>query len=205
MVFCTVRAQKAAKSQEQQLLWHQTSLSRTIRGMSILSYIFVMQMGCCHVQAAFNFLLEPTIVFCICTHQNILSTSRNTQRIIHIPFYPPRESPSPTLQVENEMKMRAARTMASASMGHIISLGKELVSADRQQHINANILPFVCKHLPTVHYRVQKCYALMLAVAELVSVRKTGLVLLVRISTWILLLLLWNTLKVVFIFHFLWL
>ena len=98
--------------------------------MSILSYIFVMQMGCCHVQAAFTFLLGPTIVFCICTHQNILSTSSNTQHIIHIPFYPPRESPSPTLQVENEMKMRAAQTMASASMGCIISLGKELVSAE---------------------------------------------------------------------------
>ena len=81
------------------------------------------------------------------------------------------------------MKMRAARTMASASMGHIVLLGKKLVSVDRQRHINTKILPYICKHLPTVHYRVQKCYALMLAVAELVSVCKTGLVLMVRILT----------------------
>ena len=56
------------------------------------------------------------------THQNIWSTSRNTQRIIH---FPPQKPSFPTLQVENEMKIRVACTMASASMGHII-LGKEL-------------------------------------------------------------------------------
>ena len=58
-------------------------------------------------------------------------------------------------------------------IGHVISLVKELVSADRQWHINTNIFPYICKHLPSVHYRVQKCYALIyvLAVAKLVSIQ----------------------------------
>ena len=35
--------------------------------------------------------------------------------------------------------------------------------------MNTNIFPYACKHLPTVHYRVQKCYTLILAVGELAS------------------------------------
>lgn len=65
--------------------------------------------------------------------------------------------------------MKAAREEASAGVGHVIAMGYELISAERQMHCLTGILPVVCEALPDLHLRVQKCYALVLTVAEMVG------------------------------------
>lgn len=65
--------------------------------------------------------------------------------------------------------MKQARNAASASIGDIIALGEALVQEDTVHFYERKVLPFVQSELPGVHYRVQKCYALVLTVAKLVS------------------------------------
>ncbi len=67
------------------------------------------------------------------------------------------------------MKLKEARVNASSSIGIMIGLGRSLVSAESQLHLNDHVLPFVIQYLPNVHFRVQKCYALLLTAAKLVS------------------------------------
>ena len=87
---------------------------------------------------------------------------RNCHRIVHIPFFPASQPLSPVEQARHETALIDARAAASGSIGELIKLGEKLSSYD-------SLLPFVCTHLPDVHFRVQKCYALVLNTAELVS------------------------------------
>lgn len=36
-------------------------------------------------------------------------------------------------------------------------LGCQLVAEDARSNLCNSVLPFVCEHLPNVHFRVQKC------------------------------------------------
>ena len=65
--------------------------------------------------------------------------------------------------------MKRARQYASASVGTVITLGSQLTSTSVQRKLRNHFIPVVGQHLSTVHFRVQKCYGLALAAAELVS------------------------------------
>lgn len=93
---------------------------------------------------------------------------RNAQRIIHVPFFKPRNTTSAAEQLVIEEKMAAARSSAAAAIGHIIRMREPLVSERMRQYIGQHMLPFVSSLLPNVHFRVKKCYALVLATANLV-------------------------------------
>ena len=93
---------------------------------------------------------------------------RHSQRIIHIPFFPPTKCLNPTELRENELSLKEARNNASAGIGILISIGRKIVAPDWQEHLNNTVLPYVMKELPRVHFRVQKSYALLLVASELV-------------------------------------
>ena len=65
--------------------------------------------------------------------------------------------------------MKAARDRASAGIGRVISMGCDLMSPERQAHLQSTILSRICETLPQLHFGVQKCYALVLTATELVS------------------------------------
>ena len=65
--------------------------------------------------------------------------------------------------------LKEARIKASSSIGLMIALGHYLLSPEVQSQLDETILPVVIDHLPPVHFRVQKCYALLLMAAKLVS------------------------------------
>ena len=67
------------------------------------------------------------------------------------------------------MILKETRSGASAAIGEIIKLGGKLISPEVQLHLQNHHLPFVIQHMPSLHFRVQKCYALALTAAELVS------------------------------------
>ena len=67
------------------------------------------------------------------------------------------------------MALKQARMNASASFGVMVSLGNAMKSEESQEYIDQVALPLVVDCLPLVHFRVQKCYALLLAAAKLVS------------------------------------
>lgn len=97
-----------------------------------------------------------------------LRTYRCGERIVHIPFFSPsRETTSQELQ-KWEQELKLGRLENSACIGHLIAIGSELTSAARQQHINSEILPYVASHLHGLPYRLHSCYALLLAMAEMV-------------------------------------
>ena len=99
----------------------------------------------------------------------LLSHYRSAQRIVHIPFFAPSKPVSPSEHAKHEALLKEARSDASAAVGEIIRMGDHLVSASVQDHMKSQILPFVIQHTPSLHYRVQKCYALAQTAAELVS------------------------------------
>lgn len=70
---------------------------------------------------------------------------------------------------QNEILLKEARKNASSGIGTMISLGHTLVSCEVQSYLNTSVLPMVIEHLPDAHFRVQKCYALLLTAAKLVS------------------------------------
>ena len=67
-----------------------------------------------------------------------------------------------------EEKMASARSPAAAAIRHILTIRVPLVSERMQQYIGQHMLSFVSNHLPYVHFRVKKCYALVLATGNLV-------------------------------------
>ena len=93
---------------------------------------------------------------------------RSSQRIVHIPFFHQPKPLSPSQQARTEMILKEARSSASAAVGEIIKLGGKLISSEVQLHLQNHHLPFVIQHMPSLHFRVQKCYALALTAAELV-------------------------------------
>ena len=68
------------------------------------------------------------------------------------------------------MMLKKARVDASASIGSMIALGASLMSQESQHYLDQIALPLVTEYLPNVHFRVQKCYALLLTAAKLVSI-----------------------------------
>ena len=94
---------------------------------------------------------------------------RNAQRVIHIPFYKAYIVNSESVQLELEEKMADRRSYALAAIGHLIRMLEPLTSPEMREYIGEHLLPFVASHLPNVHFRVKKCYALVLAAGWLVS------------------------------------
>ena len=64
------------------------------------------------------------------------------------------------------MLLKQARVEASASIGVMIALGYRLLSPEVQKYLDQVVLPVVTEHLSTVHFRMQKCYALLLTSAQ---------------------------------------
>lgn len=89
--------------------------------------------------------------------------------MIHVPFYTPVMTSTDGEQLMLEERMSMTRRNASAAIGHLIKLKKPLVSKEMREHIGQSLLPFVSGCLPDVHFRVKKCYALVLATGRLVS------------------------------------
>ncbi len=94
---------------------------------------------------------------------------RNAQRIVHIPFFEPAILVSEAEQLRSEDSMGEARKRASGAIGQVILLQKPLVAPQTRAYVGEHLLPFVATLLPNVHYRVKKCYALVLVAARLVS------------------------------------
>lgn len=67
------------------------------------------------------------------------------------------------------MKLKQARIDASASFGTLVALGESLMTEKSQHYLDHTALPLVATCLPGVHFRVQKCYALLLTAAYTVS------------------------------------
>lgn len=95
---------------------------------------------------------------------------RNSQRILHIPFFIPnqRKTDQPEQQLQREARMKRARKNASASVGELIVIGTTMVNS--MERLKKEIFPQVTKLLPNVHTRTQKCYAQIIMVAEIVSI-----------------------------------
>lgn len=95
---------------------------------------------------------------------------RNAQRIVHVPFKAI-ESSVVNIQghLEFEDSLSKARKESSGAIGYITSLATLLVSKSARNYTKKMLLPFVAKHLPSVHLRVQKCYALVIVAARLVG------------------------------------
>lgn len=94
---------------------------------------------------------------------------RHSQRILHIPFFSPIRSVSPMELRKSEMMLKKVRKNASSSIGSLIALGDQLLSSKSQRFLEKELLPVIVKKLHAVHFRVQKCYALLLTAAHLVS------------------------------------
>ena len=60
------------------------------------------------------------------------------------------------------MLLNKARDRASASIGEMVSLGHHLLTQQVQTYMEQTVLPIVIDQLPDLHFRVQKCYALLL-------------------------------------------
>ena len=94
---------------------------------------------------------------------------RNSQRIVHIPFFAPTTSTSPSNLRRCEMQLKQARKDASASFGTLIALGESIMAEENQKYLDDTALPLVAASLPGLHFRVQKCYALLLIATKTVS------------------------------------
>ena len=94
---------------------------------------------------------------------------RNAQRIVHIPFFPPTCSFSPSQNLELETQLKAAMEKSSACIGKLIELGERFSSARTTQQMEEKILPFVTEHLSCLPPRVIKGYSILMMMAKLVS------------------------------------
>lgn len=65
--------------------------------------------------------------------------------------------------------MRQMRSEASGAIGLIIRIGQELITERTRTALEDLFLPFVSSHLPDIHFRVHKSYALILSAAWIVS------------------------------------
>ena len=70
---------------------------------------------------------------------------------------------------QQEMQLKKARDSASSSIGEMVSLGELLLTTQVQTYMEQAVLPLVIEQLPDLHFRVQKCYALLLTAAKLVG------------------------------------
>jgi len=94
---------------------------------------------------------------------------RKAQRIVHIPFFEPVTVEDEAKQIQIEDGYHACRKAASSSIGYIISLREHLFSTKNRSYLGELLLPFVSNHLPNVHHRAKKSYALVLLASKLVG------------------------------------
>ena len=85
---------------------------------------------------------------------------------MHIPFFAPTTPTSPSNLRRCEMKLKQASKDAS---GTLVALGESIMAEENQHYLDDTALPLVATSLPSVHFRVQKCYALLLTAAKTVS------------------------------------
>ena len=88
---------------------------------------------------------------------------RNAERLIHIPFW---KDDLPACQRKREEELSSVAEHVSSAIGVFISIGEKLKSKKVQRDIRKSILPFVQQVLPSANLRVQKCYALILAISK---------------------------------------
>lgn len=88
---------------------------------------------------------------------------------MHIPFFESAAPISEAAQLKNEDALNAIRSTTSSSIGYIIKLRGLITSESARGYIGNQLLPFLGIHMPNVHYRVKKCYALIIVAARLVS------------------------------------
>lgn len=96
-------------------------------------------------------------------------TYRNVQRIVHIPFFEPIHISNNARQLEVEDAIIECRKACSSGVGHLIDFRESLVSPVTREYMGKYLLPFISQYMPNVHYRVKKCYALVIMAAALVS------------------------------------
>ena len=95
--------------------------------------------------------------------------NRKAQRIVHIPFFEPLPVEDEARQIHIEDSYHACRKAASSCIGFIISLKDHLLSPRSRSYVGELLLPFITSHMPNVHHRTKKSYALVLLAAKLVS------------------------------------
>lgn len=66
----------------------------------------------------------------------IVNPCRNSQRILHIPFFPPKKSTSPAQLQRCEIMLKQARMDASASFGVMIAHGNSMMPEESQDYID---------------------------------------------------------------------
>ena len=89
--------------------------------------------------------------------------NRNSQRIVHIPFF---EVETPA-DAHLQEALRKATKQASASIGALIAVGDKLLQS--RKYLSERIMPFVMDRAEGLPHRVQKCYGLVLLAAKEVS------------------------------------
>ena len=97
--------------------------------------------------------------------------NRKAQRIVHVPFFEPVPVEDESRQIRIEDSYHTCRKASSSTIGFIIGLKDHLLSSRNRSYIGQFLLPFVTSHMPNVHHRTKKSYALVLLAAKLVSHR----------------------------------
>ena len=101
----------------------------------------------------------------------VFLSNRNTQRIIHIPFFTPNGGSSMSGKHELEVKLRDMLDNASSCIGEFIALGEKFTSKDTIKQLEEIVIPFVCSHLHGLSYRVIKGYAMVVMMMKLVRIK----------------------------------
>ena len=87
---------------------------------------------------------------------------RIISRLVVLPFQVPGEPHEAISLNEKEQALRAARKNASSSIGHLINVGKSLISLEGRKKIFEDILPQICGLFgpDNKSTRIEKNYAL---------------------------------------------
>jgi len=89
--------------------------------------------------------------------------SRNAARIVHIPFF---KGDLPKDQRQREERFRRAINKASSGISSAIIIGRKLKTQKFQRHLTKKIIPLIARVLPDADFRIQKSYALVLAISK---------------------------------------
>ena len=95
--------------------------------------------------------------------------NRKAQRVVHIPFFEPLPVENESRQIHIEDSYHTCRKASSSAIGFMINLKDHLLSSRNRSYIGQFLLPFVTSHMPNVHHRTKKSYALVLLAVKLVS------------------------------------
>jgi hypothetical protein len=110
---------------------------------------------------------RPKTGLVITANETFANNQRKVQRIIHIPFFKAECVISEAEHIQIDDKLVQTRGSLSSCIGYLISLREALTSPISRNFIGENLMPFISQHMPSVHYRLKKCYALILASARL--------------------------------------